>query len=156
MGFFGLGRKIPGYMYPRKHSFQMSKQTGNFLTLHEAVEKYSADGKVLVLFGLEPFRHTLLSGMRLALADAGDAVEDANFMEAMADAGVLRLYNFVEWAKEVLQQKDSLRSGSTDTFCDRVFINDINKAIVESAQNYEKMLFKEAVRTAFFELQVRD
>lgn len=92
--------------------------------------------------------------MRLALADAGDAVEDANFMEAMADAGVLRLYNFYEWVKEVLQQKDSFRTGTTDTFCDRVFINDMNRAIVESAQNYEKMLFKEVVRTAFFEFQV--
>ena len=28
--------------------------------------------------------------MRLALADAGDSVEDANFVEAMADAGILR------------------------------------------------------------------
>lgn len=50
----------------------MSKSTGNFLTLSEAIDKFSADG------------------MRLALADAGDSVEDANFVEAMADAGILR------------------------------------------------------------------
>jgi len=40
----------------------MSKNTGNFLTLYEAIEKFSADG------------------MRMALADAGDGIEDANFM----------------------------------------------------------------------------
>lgn len=39
--------------------------------------------------------------MRLALADAGDGVDDANFMETMADAGVLRLYNLLEWVKEI-------------------------------------------------------
>ena len=37
--------------------------------------------------------------MRLALADAGDTMEDANFVEKMADAGILRLYTFLEWVK---------------------------------------------------------
>lgn len=40
-----------------------------------------------------------LPGMRLALADAGDTVEDANFVEKTADAGLLRLYTLIEWVK---------------------------------------------------------
>lgn len=59
--------------------------------------------------------------MRLALADAGDTVEDANFVEAMADAGILRLYTWVEWVKEMIANRDSLRSGPANTFNDRVF-----------------------------------
>lgn len=51
------------------NSAKMSKSEGNFLTLSEAVEKFSADG------------------MRFCLADAGDSVEDANFVETTADAG---------------------------------------------------------------------
>lgn len=62
------------------------------------------------------------SGMRLALADSGDTVEDANFVEAMADAGLLRLYNYLEWVKEMMATKDSLRSGPANTFSDRVFL----------------------------------
>ncbi|RXM93113.1 Leucine--tRNA ligase, cytoplasmic [Acipenser ruthenus] len=85
------------------NSEKMSKSTGNFLTLSEAVNKFSADG------------------MRLALADAGDTVEDANFVEAMADAGILRLYTWVEWVKEMITNQDSLRSGPANTFNDRVF-----------------------------------
>lgn len=81
----------------------MSKSEGNFLTLAEAVEKFSADG------------------MRLCLADSGDSVEDANFVESTADAGILRLYNFIEWIKEVLSTKDSFRHGEPCTFNDRVF-----------------------------------
>lgn len=50
----------------------MSKSEGNFLTLTDAVRKFSADG------------------MRLCLADSGDSVEDANFVESMADAGKLK------------------------------------------------------------------
>lgn len=81
----------------------MSKSEGNFLTLSEAVKKFSADG------------------MRLCLADSGDSVEDANFVESMADAGILRLYNFIEWVKEVLALKDTFRRGKPSTFNDKVF-----------------------------------
>ena len=82
----------------------MSKSTGNFLTLTGAVEKFSADG------------------MRFSLADAGDTVEDANFMESMADAGILRLYAYLEWVKEMLATVDSLRTGPAEQFGDKVFI----------------------------------
>lgn len=41
----------------------------------------------------------LCSGLRLALADAGDTIEDANFVEKMADGGILKLYAFLEWVK---------------------------------------------------------
>lgn len=92
--------------------------------------------------------------MRLTLADAGDGLEDANFMETMADAGVLRLYNFIEWVKEILLQKDTLRQGEPNLICDKVFINEMNLAVSESKKFYDAMLFKEAVRTAFFEFQV--
>ena len=35
----------------------------------------------------------------MTLADAGDGLEDANFMFEMADAALLRLYSQVEWIK---------------------------------------------------------
>jgi len=35
---------------------------------------------------------SIVVGMRLSFANAGDSVEDANFVEAVADAGVLCLY----------------------------------------------------------------
>ena len=58
--------------------------------------------------------------MRLSLADAGDHVEDANFVEKMADAGLLRLYSLLEWVREMLTVKDRLRHGEY-TFNDKVF-----------------------------------
>ena len=48
-------------------------RAGNFKTLSQAVQEYTADG------------------MRLALADAGDGMEDANFVHGTADKGILRL-----------------------------------------------------------------
>lgn len=45
---------------------------------------------------MSPFSPT---GTRLALADAGDTLEDANFVYEMADSGLLRLYSQLEWVK---------------------------------------------------------
>ncbi|XP_076244562.1 leucyl-tRNA synthetase isoform X2 [Calliopsis andreniformis] len=117
------------------NSAKMSKSEGNFLTLTEAVEKFSADG------------------MRLCLADSGDSVEDANFVESMADAGILRLYNFIEWVKEMLASKHTFRQGKPHTFNDKVFESEMNLKIQETGDNYAKMLYKEALKTGFFELQ---
>ncbi|XP_018574667.1 leucine--tRNA ligase, cytoplasmic, partial [Anoplophora glabripennis] len=117
------------------NSAKMSKSEGNFLTLTEAIDKFSADG------------------MRLCLADAGDSIEDANFVENMADAGILRLYTFIEWVKEVLANKDQFRTGPATTFNDQVFQSEINLNIQATDEFYKKMLFKEALRTGFFEMQ---
>ncbi|KAH0956365.1 hypothetical protein HN011_009416 [Eciton burchellii] len=122
------------------NSAKMSKSEGNFMTLAEAVEKYSADGT------------------RLCLADSGDSIEDANFVESTANAGILRLYNFIEWIKEiVLSTKDIFRHDAPSTFNDKVFESEMNQKIQETNENYSKMLYKEALRTGFYEFQaIRD
>lgn len=117
------------------NSAKMSKSDGNFLTLYEAIEKFSADGT------------------RLCLADSGDSIEDANFVETTADAGILRLFTFIEWVKEMIASKLSFRTGSKDSFYDRVFISEMNFLIKETDENYKKMLFREALRTGLFEFQ---
>lgn len=117
------------------NSEKMSKSTGNFLTLGTALGKFSADG------------------MRLALADAGDTIEDANFVEKTADSGLLRLYTLIEWTKEMLETKDTLRSGDLNDFNDKVFLSEINLTIKKTEEAYEKMQFREALKTGLFEFQ---
>ncbi len=125
----------------------MSKSTGNFLTLEEGIDTYTADG------------------MRFALADAGDSLDDANFETSTATAALLRLYAQIKWTEGILAAKDTMRSGPADTFFDRVFASQINKAIVETDGHYERYYsqkglltisrtnFREALRTGFYELQ---
>lgn len=117
------------------NSAKMSKSEGNFLTLTEAVQKFSADGT------------------RLCLADAGDSIEDANFVVSTADAGILRLYTFIEWVKDIIANKENIRNGPANTFNDQVFLSEINLKIKETDEYYKKLLFKEALRTGFFEMQ---
>jgi leucyl-tRNA synthetase len=63
----------------------MSKSKGNHLTLRQAVEKFGADAT------------------RLALADSGDGMEDANFDEKSANANVLRVHTLLNWCDVRLQ-----------------------------------------------------
>ena len=62
---------------------KMSKSTGNSMTLREGVEKFGADAT------------------RIALADAGDGMDDANFEENNADSAVLRLFTEREWCEVI-------------------------------------------------------
>lgn len=114
----------------------MSKSTGNFLTLDEAVNRFSADG------------------MRLALADAGDAIEDANFVYDVADAGALRLYNFIDHAKETVQKKEKglYRSGAR-TLVDSYFANRMAELVGLAQEAYERTEYKNALKFGLFEFQ---
>ena len=132
------------------NSEKMSKSTGNFMTLTDAIESFSADGKSGLKYVSSS--NLIFPGMRLALADSGDSVEDANFVYGTADAGILKLYTLIEWTKDVLQDK-SLRSDQS-TFHDQVFANEINLKLSETKENYEKLLFKEALKTGFYEMLI--
>lgn len=81
----------------------MSKSEGNFLTLAEAIEKFSADGT------------------RFCLADSGDSIEDGNFVENLADTAILKLHNFISWADEICERIDEYRFEGPYTFHDQVF-----------------------------------
>ncbi|KAL7644254.1 UNVERIFIED_CONTAM: hypothetical protein RMT77_005081 [Armadillidium vulgare] len=115
------------------NSEKMSKSTGNFLTLSEATERFGADG------------------MRLALANAGDSIEDANFETNVADSGVLRMWTFIELVKELFEEKKHMRSSLDKSIIDNMFISEMNLKIKETNENYKQLMFKEALKTGFFE-----
>ncbi|MCJ1418149.1 cytosolic leucyl tRNA synthetase [Xylographa parallela] len=111
---------------------KMSKSTGNFLTLSEAVKKYGADAT------------------RIAMADGGDGVEDPNFEETVANSSILRLFTLKEWIEEVAKD-DSLRTGPTDTFWDKLFENEMNGLVHEAKQHYAATDYKAALKSALYD-----
>ena len=89
----------------------------------------------------------------MALANSGDSVEDANFETSVAEAGVLRLWTFLELAKELLlQERGAMRpEGAEHSINDRMFLAEMDLKIRETDQHLAAMLFKEALRTGFYE-----
>lgn len=63
---------------------KMSKSTGNFLTVDDAIKQFGADAT------------------RFACADAGDGLDDANFAIATANAAILSLTTEEEFIRSVV------------------------------------------------------
>jgi leucyl-tRNA synthetase len=113
---------------------KMSKSTGNFMTLDDMVSKYGADAS------------------RIALADAGDGVADANFEEDVADNNVLRLFTLREWCEDMVKAQDNLlRSGPKNDFLDALFENEMNAIVHECRQHYEETNYKLALKSALYD-----
>lgn len=80
--------------YLMLNNAKMSKSTGNFMTLRECIDAYGVEAS------------------RIAMADAGDSLDDANFDGQVANAAILKLFTLEEWIK-VLSKRCSL---STNKF----------------------------------------
>ena len=113
----------------------MSKSTGNFLTLREAIHEYSADA------------------MRFALALAGDSNEDANFEHEVANAAILKLTTELQLIEKMLPllQPDAhiLRGGAQDEeLLDRLFTNDMARCVEAARAAHEARTRRERVSAA--------
>lgn len=104
------------------------------MTLREAIAEYSADAT------------------RFSLADAGDGVDDANFVSSTANKAILDLSKEISWMEEQLGA-DTLRIGPPYTFADRVFANEMNIAVKMTGQNYSACKLRDALITGFVVLQ---
>lgn len=113
---------------------KMSKSTGNFLTLRDAMSRYTSDG------------------VRFALADAADTVEDANFAVKTADETILKLWTLVDLVEEAMDNIEAMETGVLTRFPDRVFVSQLNQQLRRTEAAYEGMLFREAVKEGFFEI----
>jgi leucyl-tRNA synthetase len=133
---------------------KMSKSTGNFLTLENAIKKYGADAT------------------RLAFADAGDGIEDANFEEAVANAAILKLYELRKWIEEVILEPRLLQEGETfdavkdsekirnldiiqrtgaKNFNDKILENELNILYADAVRQFELTNYKAALKAGFWD-----
>jgi leucyl-tRNA synthetase len=135
---------------------KMSKSTGNFLTIAGAVEKFGADAT------------------RIALADAGDEISDANFEETVANSNILKLFELRKWCEDLMneaiyvpdaaqyvEKRASERvknpdviqrqSGSERLLFDNLFDNEMNVLVAEAFQHYSATSYKLALKSGFYD-----
>jgi leucyl-tRNA synthetase len=98
---------------------KMSKSLGNFLTMKDACDEFGADAT------------------RLALADAGDELQKANFRRKTANDNILALTALENWISEMVSSP-SLRTGEYN-FVDSAFDNEINKLSNEAFAAFSRM-----------------
>lgn len=116
------------------NSEKMSKSKGNFLTLEEAISTYSADAT------------------RIACADSGDGLQDANFSTESCGKTILRLTTLQAWAEDAVARLPEMRTGDF-TFLDEIFSNEISICLESAHAAYTKMLFTDALRCVWYDLE---
>ncbi len=108
---------------------KMSKSKGNFFTIRELYKKHSADL------------------IRIAAANAGEGIDDANFDMDFIETGKRRLSDFSRFAEENYGKGRETRKPIDDWFESM-----INKQVKETTENLENMMFKSAVRNGFLDM----
>ena len=111
---------------------KMSKSKGNFLMMNNTIEKYTADAT------------------RLACADAGDSLDDANFDRSTADSAVLTLVAEDAWISEIVGSQD-LRTGELNTM-DKILLNETYRLTAAAGGAFSAMQFKEGLKQGWFEM----
>ena len=117
----------------------MSKSLGNFMTIDECIKTYGADAT------------------RIAVADAGDTLDDANFVETVADNSVLRLWQLEQWIQAAITSFDKLRNtedvpNDKIRFYDSVFLSQLEKTLINVDKCYETMKHRDVLKYGFFDL----
>ncbi len=118
---------------------KMSKQEGNFYTLRDVLDMFGSDAT------------------RLALASAGDLLEDANIQIEEMNQGILKIYTLQKWIEKQLSLLPDAplpaeSPESLDLF-DKIFKNDMIEILEETRNAYETMRFRDVVKNGFFEFQ---
>jgi leucyl-tRNA synthetase len=114
----------------------MSKSTGNFLTLSQAVKKFGADAT------------------RITLADAGDGMEDANFEEKGANAAIMRMYTLKDWIEDVVVKNAAdLRDSQGDVLWDKLFEDEMYALVHEAYGHYSETNYKLALKASLYDFQ---
>lgn len=115
---------------------KMSKSSGNFVTLKQSIEK----------FGVE--------ASRIAIADAGDTLDDANFEESVANAAIIKLFVLEGWIKQHAVHDCDISKHNPEEYSlwDRIVDNELNLILQRVTKAYENMKFRDVIKSALNEL----
>jgi leucyl-tRNA synthetase len=114
---------------------KMSKSLGNFLILDQTINNYSADAT------------------RIALADSGDGLEDANFETHTADIQSVKLAKHIDWVIEVVNEYKKTEKFEEYGFNETVFIERIKQLTQLAYGSYKNMKFRDSLKHSWFDFQ---
>lgn len=116
---------------------KMSKSKGNFITLEQAIEDYGADCA------------------RMACAQAGDSINDANFTKENANAAIMQLSTLEMFLAKAVEQKGTYRAAAAEGEAaqfDAIFEHELEEQIGKVKEAYEKMIYRDVVKYGLHEL----
>jgi leucyl-tRNA synthetase len=129
--------------YQKLNGEKMSKHTGNFKTLRDAIDKYGADA------------------LRLSLAEC-DGIDDADFRDEIANGHIMKLSSEREWFTKMVDHLSSnvlaiTTPGSYNNIWESILDSEVKMCMKRSHDHYKNYRFRKAVYDGFHSaLQNRD
>jgi leucyl-tRNA synthetase len=121
---------------------KMAKSQANFLTIKDLIDKFGVDAS------------------RIALADCGDTLDDANFVPDLCDLSINKLYSFENFVKILIYENwdknndfkinDPDKEVKLINDFDKMFDNNINYLIEQTKNSYDEMKYKNVLKYAFY------
>lgn len=138
----------------------MAKSEGNFIMLQEAIVGH----RWLEMDGKEMLVGWTADCTRLALAAAGDGLDDANFSCETADKSILRLTTELEWTEEMLGEMAKpagssavVTAGEQLSFWDKAFEAQMDLGVINTQKAYEAMRYRDVAKYGYYDwLAARD
>lgn len=106
---------------------KMSKQSGNFVTVDDALHKWTCDS------------------LRLTMAESGDTNDDANFSTKVVNKSILQLDSLLEWMTETCEKKYS-STKQEKSFDDDIFEHEMNEVIINVEKAHTNMRYRDIIK----------
>jgi leucyl-tRNA synthetase len=113
---------------------KMSKHTGNFLTMKDAIEKYG------------------VSATRFALA-SNDGIEDGDFVTKLAESAILKLHGEYEWISKTIQACDD---PFEMTIWDKIFEYEICTTMKQADTAYKNAKYGSVIKAFYAIVNAKD
>ena len=131
--YFPIRYFVNGYLL--LNGEKMSKSTGNFMTLRDAINKYGSDAT------------------RFALTNSfTEGLNDGNFQTDMANVAIMKLYNEIEFVNLISKQfgivaNNMLNEKSYDNFTlwEKMFNSEISNILKQAENCYETFAYREII-----------
>ena len=118
---------------------KMSKSTGNFMTLNQALSNFG------------------INATRFTLAGAGSNLDDGNFTNSNTKEAILCLYNEREWCIDCIAQIQKENGNSESDVWNDIFETEINECLNSVKELYNKLDYQKVIVCGFYKMiSIRD
>lgn len=137
--FGPLRYEINGYITVQKHDSKiqekMSKSKGNFKTLDQAIDMYSADA------------------VRFTFASASGKMDDSYFDQDLCTKMIEKLHKEKEWMTHILIHSEDMSTNIKRSYPEQIFINEMNQLVKETVKAYNQMDYRSVTTIGFHMMQ---
>jgi leucyl-tRNA synthetase len=114
---------------------KMPREIGKNSNLDQLINNYSSDA------------------IRIALADSGDSLDDANFETHTSQIQSVKLYQYIHWTKQIVEEYNKIEKSEEYGMNELILIERMKELTQLTYESYKKLKFRDSLKYSWFEFQ---